>query len=164
MSHSRPSWPAVSAELKPRHALSLFPRILHVLHIDFSCIRSHFARSLQRSSAARGLGATMSGKRQLPYYSEVQGFDLQQRRRLEEDPSRCRRRRRRRRLAAARTTFSLLCRMCLCGSLHSDQHIATCREKEAPKVWQAKEQTEFDEYDAITVRPALGPWCTCHSL
>lgn len=33
-------------------------------------------------------GGTMSGKRQFPYYSEVQGFELQ-RQRLEEDPSMC---------------------------------------------------------------------------
>ncbi|KAL4424909.1 hypothetical protein ABPG77_009638 [Micractinium sp. CCAP 211/92] len=52
----------------------------------------------------------MSGKRAFPFYSEVQGFELQ-RRRLEEDPS---------------------------------------REKEAPKVWQARENTTLDDYDAVT--------------
>ena len=91
----------------------------------------------------------MSGKRQLPYYSEVQGFDLQQRRRLEEDPSRCGRRWAAGGRQAGGTWFlsALHCR------LHSDKPIvAAFREREAPKVWQAKEQTEFDEYDAITVR------------
>ena len=30
-----------------------------------------------------------------------------------------------------------------------------CREREGPKVWQAREQTALDEYDAITVcKPA----------
>lgn len=27
-----------------------------------------------------------------------------------------------------------------------------CREKEAPKVWQAREQTTYDDYDTVTVR------------
>lgn len=52
----------------------------------------------------------MSGKRAFPYYSEVQGFELQ-RRRLEEDPS---------------------------------------REKDAPKIWQAREHSTLDDYDAVT--------------
>ncbi|PRW59097.1 DEAD-box ATP-dependent RNA helicase 24 [Chlorella sorokiniana] len=55
----------------------------------------------------------MSGpdkKRAFPYYSEVQGFEVQ-RRRLEDDPS---------------------------------------RDAAAPRVWQAREQSSFDEYDAIT--------------
>ncbi len=30
----------------------------------------------------------------------------------------------------------------------------TCREKEAPKVWQARENTTLIEYDAVTVRPS----------
>lgn len=31
----------------------------------------------------------------------------------------------------------------------------TCREKEAPKVWQARENTTLDDYDAVTVRLRL---------
>ncbi|KAI3438924.1 hypothetical protein D9Q98_001338 [Chlorella vulgaris] len=52
----------------------------------------------------------MSGKRSFPYFSKVEGFELQ-RRKLEEDPS---------------------------------------RDKEAPNVWQAREQTVYDEYDTVT--------------
>jgi hypothetical protein len=47
----------------------------------------------------------------------------------------------------AASAFTLLCRRHTPSSL---------RDKEAPKVWQAREQTVYDEYDTVTVsRPCL---------
>lgn len=89
----------------------------------------------------------MSGKRAFPYYTEVHGFELQ-RRRLEEDPSRWAAappplvRRRRRCFAACPAPRSAL--------IHLPSRCPSAREKDAPRVWQAREQSELDEYDAVT--------------
>ena len=64
--------------------------------------------------------------------------------------------------AAATTAAGLLPSSCLCGvfvativmSVYfsaSRSLSPSCREKEGPKVWQAREQTALDEYDALTV-------------
>jgi hypothetical protein len=101
-----------------------------------------------------------SGKRQFPYYSKVEGFELQ-RRRLEDDPSRC------------AATPGCCCRYGAAGGTgfrlssrspsRSMPLLHVSRDRDGPKVWQAREQTSFDEYDAITVCARGGAAAGLHS-
>lgn len=96
------------------------------------------------SRLTRTAGVMSSGKRQFPYYSTVEGFELQ-RRRLEDDPGRCAAR-----LSSCNTSRPSS-RSSVRSSVPPTALLHTFRDKEGPKVWQAREQTAFDEYDAITV-------------
>lgn len=98
----------------------------------------------------------MSGKRAFPFYSEVQGFELQ-RRRLEEDPSR--RAPEQSLPAAAVAVAARSAPASWMSGLARHEVAVPCREKEAPKVWQAREHSTLDDYDAITV--GLGARAAC---